>query len=62
MCGRYASTRNALDLAASFGISDDSVEESIEPDYNVAPTKEVYAVVERAPREDREAPPQRRCA
>ena len=31
----------------------------IEPDYNVAPTKEVYAVVERPPSGEQEAPPER---
>lgn len=59
MCGRYASTRNAMDLAASFGIGTDAVDEGLSPDYNVAPTKEVFAVVERPPREDKEAPPVR---
>lgn len=59
MCGRYASTRNAMDLAASFGISDDAVDAELEADYNVAPTKEVYAVVARAPRENKEAAPVR---
>ncbi|MDX6225025.1 MAG: hypothetical protein QOE64_1401 [Frankiales bacterium] len=59
MCGRYASTRNAMDIAATFGIRDDAVGEDIEADYNVAPTKPVYAVVERAPREDKAAAPVR---
>ena len=59
MCGRYASTRNAMDIAASFGIRDDAVDEQIEPDYNVAPTKDVYAVVERPPREEKTAAPLR---
>ena len=59
MCGRYASTRNAMDLAASFGIRDDAVDGELGADYNVAPTKEVYAVVERPPREDKDAPPVR---
>lgn len=57
MCGRYASTRNAMDIAASFGIREDAVEETIEADYNVAPTKPVYAVVERPPRDDKDAEP-----
>ena len=59
MCGRYASTRNAMDIAASFGIREDEVDEEIEADYNVAPTKDVYAVVERPPREDKTADPTR---
>lgn len=59
MCGRYASTRNAMDLAASFGISADAVAADLAPDYNVAPTKEVFAVVERPPREDKDGAPTR---
>lgn len=57
MCGRYAATRNAMDLAASFGIVADAVDEDLAPDYNVAPTKEVFAVVERPPREDKDETP-----
>ena len=32
---------------------------ALEPDYNVAPTKEVYAVVERPPDREKQEPPQR---
>ena len=49
MCGRYASSRRPEDLVEEFEISDSRVSAPLEPDYNVAPTKEVYAVVERAP-------------
>ena len=48
-----------MDLAATFGIREDAVDEPIEADYNVAPTKAVYAVVERAPRDAKDAPPVR---
>ncbi len=51
MCGRYASSRKPEDLAEEFEIDEASVKETVaeplQPDFNVAPTKEVYAVVER---------------
>jgi putative SOS response-associated peptidase YedK len=37
MCGRYASTRSAADLAELFGV-EDLTEGDLVPDYNVAPT------------------------
>jgi putative SOS response-associated peptidase YedK len=57
MCGRYASARRAEDIAQSFGIRPERVVATIDADYNVAPTKPVYAVVERVPRgEDTDQP------
>ena len=56
MCGRYASSRRPEDLVEEFEISDSRVGTPLEADFNVAPTKEVYAVVERAPKPDDEAP------
>jgi putative SOS response-associated peptidase YedK len=53
MCGRYASSRKPEDLVEEFEIrSPGGAAElpHLEPDFNVAPTKEVYAVVERPPR------------
>lgn len=51
MCGRYASSRRPEDLAEEFEIDRSTLTETVAkplaPDYNVAPTKEVYAVVER---------------
>jgi putative SOS response-associated peptidase YedK len=47
MCGRYASSRRPEDLVEEFEIDKVEVKESLAPDYNVAPTKPVYAVVER---------------
>jgi putative SOS response-associated peptidase YedK len=49
MCGRYASSRRPQDLVEEFEIIDSRVKEPLPPDFNVAPTKEVYAVVERPP-------------
>jgi putative SOS response-associated peptidase YedK len=51
MCGRYASSRRPEDLAEEFEIDRatlaETVTEPLEPDFNVAPTKPVYAVVSR---------------
>lgn len=46
MCGRYVSSRSAEELAAEFDVHHGELPR-IEPDYNVAPTDPVYAVVER---------------
>lgn len=59
MCGRYASSRRPEDLIEEFEVVESRVEKPIPPDYNVAPTKEVYAVVERPPSKDSDEPPQR---
>jgi putative SOS response-associated peptidase YedK len=50
MCGRYASARKRIELLEEFRIERDRVAEPLDPDYNVAPTKPVYAVMTRAPR------------
>src|SRR5689334_22561323 len=58
MCGRYASSRQPEDLVEEFEIRAPELPH-LEPDWNVAPTKEVYAVVERPPSgagEDETAP------
>src|ERR1700733_10173251 len=51
MCGRFASARKRQELLEEFGVQRDRVTEPLRPDYNVAPTKPVYAVVTRAPRD-----------
>ncbi|GAA5183502.1 SOS response-associated peptidase [Rugosimonospora acidiphila] len=43
MCGRYATTRNATDLAAIFDAADET-DEALAADYNVAPTDPVPIV------------------
>ena len=58
MCGRYASSRQPEDLVEEFEIRNPDLPH-LEPDFNVAPTKEVYAVVERPPSGDKEATPER---
>jgi putative SOS response-associated peptidase YedK len=47
MCGRYASTRRPELLAEEFEVVA-PVSDELRPDWNVAPTKKVYAVVARA--------------
>ena len=55
MCGRYASARKRQDLLEEFRIDRDRVTDDLEPDYNVAPTKAVYAVLARPGRDPAEA-------
>ena len=55
MCGRYASSRRPEDLIEEFEVVDNRVPTALQADYNVAPTKEVYAVVERPDRPRRRA-------
>jgi putative SOS response-associated peptidase YedK len=47
MCGRYASARKRIELLEEFSVERDKVGEPLQPDYNVAPTKPVYAVLSR---------------
>ncbi|MFB8029613.1 SOS response-associated peptidase [Streptomyces sp. NPDC056465] len=47
MCGRYAASRRPEDLTGLFGVEKWEPTETLEPDWNVAPTKEVYAVLDR---------------
>jgi len=59
MCGRFVSARKRLELLEEFSIERDRTAEGPDsepgPDYNVAPTKRVFAVMER-PGEDDEPP------
>ena len=59
MCGRYASSREPDDLIEEFEVVTDRTAAPLAADYNVAPTKEVYAVVERPPSKDSPEPPER---
>ena len=54
MCGRYGASWGVDDLVAEFDLNavDVPVEERLEADYNVAPTKPVYAVVTRRGRDE----------
>src|SRR5450432_4743179 len=59
MCGRYATARDPADLIEEFGVDRDLVDEQLAPNYNVAPTDPVYAVVERLNKKQPSEPPQR---
>ncbi|GGV12813.1 DUF159 family protein [Actinomadura cremea] len=51
MCGRYATSRARQELLDEFRVQVDAVEGDLEPDYNVAPTKQVPVVLDRAPKD-----------
>jgi len=55
MCGRYAASRSPDDLVEEFDIAA-LPEVRLAPDWNVAPTKDVYVVVERRPRDSEGVP------
>jgi putative SOS response-associated peptidase YedK len=54
VCGRYASSRQPEDLIEEFEIRTPRFAAPLEPDFNVAPTKEIYGVVARPPAEEDE--------
>jgi putative SOS response-associated peptidase YedK len=56
MCGRYASARKRIELLEEFSVQKDEVAEPLAPDYNVAPTKPVYAVLSRQKSEPENGP------
>jgi putative SOS response-associated peptidase YedK len=60
MCGRYVSTRSPQELTRIFDVVEWHPEETLEQNWNVAPTDEVYAVLERAARGEGEGTPVRR--
>ncbi|MEV6524689.1 SOS response-associated peptidase [Longispora sp. NPDC051575] len=47
MCGRYVSRLAPEAIVEEFGVDRVAVSEVLEPDFNVAPTKQVYAVLDR---------------
>src|SRR5215469_13196778 len=58
MCGRFVSARKRLELLEEFAVERDAVAADRDPDYNVAPTKRIYAVLNHKPRaEDSDAEP-----
>jgi putative SOS response-associated peptidase YedK len=54
MCGRFVSARQRQELIDEFRVELDHVTEDLAPDYNVAPTDPIYAVMTRADSDDRE--------
>ncbi|MEU9099590.1 SOS response-associated peptidase [Streptomyces sp. NPDC048361] len=60
MCGRYVSTRSPQDLVQLFQVTAFPPPEALAPSWNVAPTDDVWAVLERTPRTaDASAPAER---
>jgi putative SOS response-associated peptidase YedK len=47
MCGRYASARKRIELLEEFSVERDRTTQPLSPDYNIAPTRSVYAVLTR---------------
>jgi len=66
MCGRYSASRSAEDLVHAFradgvdGLDERDLPGELAPSWNVAPTNDVYAVLERPPRGQPDAPRSRR--
>ncbi|MGW3458944.1 SOS response-associated peptidase [Streptomyces olivaceoviridis] len=52
MCGRYVATRRPQDLARLFHAAQWPTTEALTPSWNVAPTDNVWAVLEHAPRDE----------
>lgn len=59
MCGRYAASASPEDLVEKLAIESDQTGGGLSPDYNLAPTHLAPVVLERAPRDDKQAPPVR---
>ncbi|SFF91011.1 Putative SOS response-associated peptidase YedK [Actinacidiphila alni] len=51
MCGRYVSTRQPDDLATLFHAEVPPAEQALPPSWNIAPTQDVRAVIERVDRD-----------
>ncbi|MFI6360838.1 SOS response-associated peptidase [Streptomyces sp. NPDC050743] len=60
MCGRYVSTRSPKELARLFHVTDWNPEEALAPSWNVAPTDDAWAVLERTRRNSDTEPVVRR--
>jgi putative SOS response-associated peptidase YedK len=52
MCGRYAAAKDPDALVEEFEVDESMVEAPLKADYNVAPTKSVYAVLSRTTEEE----------
>ncbi len=59
MCGRYAASRSPEDLAGVFEVEKWQADEELAADWNVAPTKQVYAVLDRKERGSQDLRPVR---
>jgi len=59
MCGRYAASRRPEDLTGLFEVQKWEPTETLAPDYNVAPTKDVHVVLDRPVRDSGSTDPVR---
>jgi putative SOS response-associated peptidase YedK len=59
MCGRYAASRRPEDLVGLFDVRKWDATEALDADWNVAPTKDVYAILDRKDKESGEQDPLR---
>jgi len=62
MCGRFVSARKRLELLEEFAVERDRVAQDRNPDYNVAPTKRIYTVMNRAEEGDEGGKPRPEAA
>ncbi|HUW15931.1 MAG TPA: SOS response-associated peptidase [Actinomycetes bacterium] len=51
MCGRYAAAKDPDALAEEFEVEEQVLDKPLKPDWNVAPTKRVYVVMEPRPKD-----------
>ena len=54
MCGRYALSQSADDIAEEFGVDRIDLAERLDPSWNVAPTDPVFGVLARKRRDEPE--------
>ena len=59
MCGRYAASRQAEDLVGVFEVTKWDPAETLAPDWNVAPTKQVHVILDRPDKETGDPEPVR---
>lgn len=59
MCGRYATTRTRAELMQEFDVDGHFADPELPASYNVAPTQTSAVVLERPPRDDKNAAPVR---
>jgi putative SOS response-associated peptidase YedK len=60
MCGRYAASKHADALVEEFEVEETLVDEELAEDFNVAPTKNVYAVLTRRKKDEADDAPAHR--
>lgn len=51
MCGRYAAAKDPNALVEEFEVAESVIDKPLKPDFNVAPTKDVYGVLSRRARD-----------